>query len=692
MRNILEALNVTPDGGAKKNPFDLSNYETFHQKGGQFNVVGVRDTVPDSDYRMSVDGFTKTMLCNTANFAHIKENYYFIHVPLGLISRNAYMMQVQRKENYSALDMDISQMPVFSLGKVLAMIFYIGQFNMDNSDMDFGPQSDEWDASFFDEHGYNIAFGALRLFDNLGYGYYLDILENMGNQTGQITYSQACDLVANLDEVYPSVARLAAYQCAWYHFFRNSIYNNDVPATCFNFDDISVKSSYNDPTPANFVVNEVRGAARFVLETCRLRYNPVKKDIFTASMPGTQWGAVSSVNLITDLEFNTEAASIDSGGMNITGLSYHAGAYGVNPTNVGDILTLPPNAVTGEYGDVVSEFAPNTASNTAVYTPHNHSVTIPSNALSIPSGTSLFDVLSLVEAQAIQKWRQKSMMAGNRTSDNWKAHYGVVPKHLQEHKPDFIGSVDNEIMVKEITSQANTLNAESGENNLGEIRGRGYGASDTHTFKFHSNDYGILLLIHAIVPENTYASFGLDKGNTLIFNTDFPQPEYNNIGLEVVPKYLANVLALDNIPAVERSEGTDNFLDTYNKGAFGYANRYYGHKQYVSKVHGLFNPSRFAESAFHNPTVDIFGYADMQSFVLTRNDFVARILYDSNDHEYDLTKLPMSISKLYVNPALFNNIFAVDADERQDTDVFFSHIRFTCQAMLPMPVLGLPKF
>ena len=99
MRNILEALNATPDGGDKKNPFPLSNFEDYHQKGGIFNVVGVRDTVPDSDYRMYVDGVTRTLLCNTANFARMKENYYFIHVPLGLISRNAYMMQVQRKEN-----------------------------------------------------------------------------------------------------------------------------------------------------------------------------------------------------------------------------------------------------------------------------------------------------------------------------------------------------------------------------------------------------------------------------------------------------------------------------------------------------------------------------------------------------------------------------------------------------------------
>ena len=681
MRNILEALNITPDGGAKKNPFDLSNYETFHQKGGQFNVVGVRDTVPDSDYVMSVDGVTRTLLCNTANFARMKENYYFIHVPLGLISRNAYMMQVQRKENYSALDMGIGQMPVFSLGKVVAECFRIAMYNNDKSDNDYGPDSDGWDSSYFDEHGFNIGCGA-----------------PLSEHTA-VALAAAQSFAHKLDDLYPSVGRLGAYQCAWYHFFRNDIYNNDVPASCFNFDDVTIKSTQNEP---NYKSDEVRGVYRFVVECCRLRYNPVKKDIFTASMPGTQWGAVSSVSLVTDLEFTTEPVTVTSDGANMTATSYSPARLGVNPQSLGNVHVLPPDANSGEYGRYVTEFAPSQGTLDGIYTPHDHAVTVPSNSLSIPAGTSLFDVLSLVEAQAIQKWRQKAMMAGNRTRDNWKAHYGVVPRHLQEHLPDFIGSVDNEIFVKEITSQANTLDAAQGDNNLGEIRGRGYGASDKHSFKFHSNDYGVLLLIHAIVPENTYSSFGLDRGNTLIFNTDFPQPEYNNIGLEVVPKYIGDVLSKDIVPSVEHEHtGGDNFLDVYNHGAYGYANRYFGHKQYPSKAHGLFNPSRLYRGVSVNdygePIFDpanVFGYADMQSFVLTRNDFISKIGFRiaAGGVTTYLQAMEMKLGKLYVNPHLFDSIFAISADNSLASDVFFSHVRFECKAMLPMPVVGLPKF
>lgn len=638
----------------------------------------------------------------------MKENYYFIHVPLGLISRNAYMMQVQRKENYSALDMSIAQMPVFSLGRVCAEILRISMFNMDSSDITYGPSSADWSDEYFDEHGFNIAYGAARLLDNLGLGYIGDILEALNTKDSDnnrlLTLAEAQKLVAPLNDVYPSVARPAAYQCAWYHFFRNDIYNNNVPATCFNFDDITLKASYNSPTEPNYVVDEVRGVTRFVLECLRLRYNPLKKDIFTASMPGTQWGAVSTVNLLTDLEFDTDTVDVTSDSMNLTGGSYRAASYGVDPENLGRIMTLPPNSVTGEYGDIATESTPNEAQSAYLYTPHNHNVTIPSNALSIPSGTSLFDVLSLVEAQAIQKWRQKSMLAGNRTRDNWKAHYGVVPRHLQDHLPDFIGSVDNELFVKEITSQANTLNAEDGENNLGEIRGRGYGASEQKVFRFHSNDYGVLLLIHAIVPENTYSSFGLDKGNTMIFPTDFYQSEYINIGLDVVPKFAADILSSDNLPSVVHPEGTDNFLDNYNRGAFGMANKYWWYKQYVPKVHGLFNPTRLFALENNKYGVPLitpeskFGYSDMQSFVLTRDDLIAKIgatttVVDGTDVVTTaMQRIAMTLSKIYVNPRLFDSIFGVSASDFQDSDVFFSNIHFHCDAMLPMTVLGLPKF
>lgn len=713
-RNIMAALNATPDGGAPQHAFDLSAFSDFHQKGGQFNVVGVRDTVPNSVYRMGVDGFTRSMLCNTANFCHIKENYYFIHVPLALLSRNAYQTLVNRKQAYSALDMDITGFPVFPLATVVNRLLEITQMH--------GAQLL---AKFQDIHGFNIAYGAIKLLDMLGYGYFGDLVNAIDGEV--LTLAQAKYFVTNsVGNKKPSVNRIGAYQCCWYHFFRNDIYDNDISAKCFNFDDVTY---YDGVNAVNYDVTEVRSVDDFIVDCLQLRYVPYKKDLFTGAMPGTQYGPVSAVNIDVTFEglsasFTGDAVSIAPGvstenNNHITSnnlfsssgqqfspstgsdanrwtsseqlahnTKYFAGASrgsaGIS-LNAGEYGTANGSDVTYDGGTPL-EHTHVLANHAHTITPVAYTPTGVVNLSGTPSSTSLFDVLSLVEAQAIQKWRQKSMLAGNKTADQFRAHHGVVPRHLIDHLPDFIGSVDNVINVTEITSQADTA-TQADESNLGEIRGRGYGASDARSFTFKSDDYGILLLIHAIVPENTYNSFGIEKGNTMITYTDFYQAEYQNIGLEAVPRYL---LAMDNhdTPASQTggAEGGDSF-PARNTGVLGYAPRYFGYKQYQSKVHGMFNSSRISGTTIPYR----FGYADMQSFVMPRRDF-DQLWYASSGGTYTMTTFSMNRSKLYVNPHIFDSIFAIEASNSETTDEFFSHVNFYCHASLPMSVLGLPQF
>ena len=154
-RNIMEALNATPQGGSPQHGFSLSNFVDYHKKGGQFMVVGCRDTVPNATYRMAVDGFTRTLPCNTANFAHIKENYYFVHVPLALISRNAYQLEVDRKQEYTSLPMDTENFPSFDLVAVFQRLLEIARLDVNL----------EANYKFRDMFGFNMAYGAIKLLD-----------------------------------------------------------------------------------------------------------------------------------------------------------------------------------------------------------------------------------------------------------------------------------------------------------------------------------------------------------------------------------------------------------------------------------------------------------------------------------------------------------------------------------------------
>ena len=128
-------------------------------------------------------------------------------------------------------------------------------------------------------------------------------------------------------------------------------------------------------------------------------------------------------------------------------------------------------------------------------------------------------------------------------------------------------------------------------------------------------------------------------------------------------------------------------------GLIGYAPRYYNYKQYPSKVHGLFNSSRLTVGATpFDPFSGIFGYSDMQSFVMPRKDMTTLLAIQKGSGVTAYAGLTMSLSSLYVNPRIFDSLFGINADNTELTDNFFSHVKFYCKASLPMSNLGLPQF
>lgn len=706
----MQALNATPQGGSPKEGFDLTHFQTFSSKLGQFLVCDVIDTIPDSDYKIAVDAYTRTMPNNTANFAQMKENYYLLHVPYGIVSRNAYQMLVDREEKYSAIPMDISQFPTFRLFNVVSRCIQVGM------------QSDEWlnqplHAKWKDIHGFNIACGAIKLFSMLGYGDYTDIL--MAARSGVIDIDGVKGILENdligFHDMRPTATRLCAYQASWYHFFRNSVYDLDVSPRCFNLDDVTSSDTMD--------ILSVRDVDDFIIECCQLRYVGYKKDIYTASMPGTQYGAVSTVDLKGDTIIDGVLNGFATSGSDMNRWHVQSGSsFEDLPNTDYDVHTW--HTANQEYrslGITLSD------GQHPILHDHDNSFYDTPVSITTQAGGSLFDVLSLVESQAIQKWRQKSMLAGNRTVDQWRAHYGVVPRHLIEHRPDFIGSVDNEIQIQAVISQADTA-PQDGTSNLGAMAGRGFGASDNRVFNFHSNDFGCLLVIRSVVPENTYSSFGLDRANQKVYYTDFYHSEFQNIGLEAVP--VMNLDALSNNTSLDpdgQSPDADDAAEPFavRNGTIGFAPRNYDLKQVVSKTHGLFNPQRLVISRVNAPVDSLdnpewypdpweawkhqdapFGFADFNSFVMARPDMhsMIEVRYENlNIHDYPENPnwsyygtvyhgFYLNLSRLYVNPSLANSLFSFEAGDADDTDQFITHARIMIKSVAPMTTLGLPQF
>lgn len=660
-RNIFDALNRTPDGSMPKNAYDLHSYEFSTSKLGQLLPVACRETVPDMTLEMSVDNYTMTMPCNTASFAQMKENYYWVFVPYSQIVSNFNTLIVDRDDPQTALDLTapMESVPWFPLGSVVVECIKLAESTL-----------------YKDVHGYYLAEGALRLLDLLGYGCYLDYLQAWWHDG--MNQDALDTLETNLNNYHPNILRIAAYQKIWYCYFRNRVYDLDCSPLAFNFDDV-IQGAKNG---GSYNVLDYRQVREFIRECLQIRYVGYKHDIFTASMPGTQYGAVSSLSV--------DLPQLSVMGSGTTGADYLRwnGVEGTqtDQTNGSQANIFINSALNG--GLRVSD---NNAGNSyGIY--HTHQFTI-NNAHTSPSHQlTLFDMLQFVEAEAIQKWRQKSMLAGNKTSDQYRAHYGVVPKFLEDHYPDFIGSVDNEIQIDKIISQADTA-SESDESNLGDISGRGYGASDLKSFRYHATDFGVVMLCRSIVPENLYSSYGLDRANQLLYGRDFFIPEFQNIGLEAVDKIMLDVC----------TGGTpfDTETPDYSTGSriLGYAPRNYQLKQYTSRTHGMFNPNRLGLNWITSSgnMKEYFGFSSMQAFVQTRSDLISRPdLYASQaglvPDTLRFNVILYTLSKFYVNPAIANPTFAVDADSHEDTDTFIHKTRVNFSAVAPLTELGLPQF
>ena len=698
-RNAMLALNQTPDGSCPKNGYDLSHYEYSTSKLGQFRPIGCIETVPDADYDVGVDNYTFTVPCNTASLGKMKENFYFLYIPYSQLVNNTYSFFVQRKDNQSALDYNDLKIPYFKLGDVVYRCIAGALEQLDGV------------LVYEDIHGFNVYEGALRLLDMLGYGCYLDLLNacrnylNGGDGLSLAKLQAYCTATLNLSQ--PNILRIAAYQKAWFCYFRNPIFDTtggsytDITPRAFNYDDIVYHVSGQSES---YDVMQHRDIDHFIWESLQLRYVGYKKDLFTGFMPGTQYGAVSTVGLVQGASF-----SISGNVSGVTGTDYdNWKAFGtfvedgsVDADNLKQLRTyhLPitgvdndtPNtyirATTSHYNPTSEEFEYGLI---PIRHTHTFSANLASGAGSMSQGTSLFDVLQLVEAQAVQKWKQKSMMAGQRGINQYRAHYGVVPRHMEDHYPDFLGSVDNDIMIDRVVSQANTASDVDEGTNLGDLGGRGYGASNNRTFHCHSTEHGVIMVFAAIIPENTYSSYGLDRANMLINYTDFWQPEYQNIGLEMVPQLLLDVNCRPSNPSNPVIHpNSENWSSTRMTGVLGYAPRNYQLKMYPSKVHGRMNPTRLLKFASEGYLP--YGFSDLQHFVLPRLDLNANMSINAQG-TLQTNVFYLSRKLFYVSPSMANSVFMIDADSTEESDVFIHKTRIICNAIQPLSVLGLPQF
>ena len=159
----------------------------------------------------------------------------------------------------------------------------------------------------------------------------------------------------------------------------------------------------------------------------------------------------------------------------------------------------------------------------------------PASNLTVDDG-DLKTVLSRATIQGIQfsmsQWRRlavetlfREKMARTDGSYNQmiQSQFGINPK-WHEHSVDYVGGSYQPIVFSEVTQTS----ADNSATPLGTTAGKFVSAANSNRISFHSDDFGMMMTVVCIVPDDYYCQ-GINRLWSALTNEDIPFPLRNNL-------------------------------------------------------------------------------------------------------------------------------------------------------------------
>lgn len=368
-------------------------------------------------------------------------------------------------------------------------------------------------SDLLDDAGLPLSYGSCKILDLLGYGSFL-ASNNVSKKAITKAYLGLAD-VADADNplVYKSsqvvnLLPLLAYQKVYFDFFSNSQWEKHL-AYSYNVD-------YWDGTSQLTVVPDM----------LKLRYANYPKDYFMGILPSSQYGSVATLPSIDP----TLDSSI------VRAYLSHDNPSGANSLTV----------------------ASNSSSVTVTGTsPNQRSVRLNSD----------LSALSIRAAEYLQRWKEVVQFSSKDYSDQMAAQFGIkAPEYMGNHS-HYIGGWSSVININEVLNTNLTA-----DNSQAVIAGKGVGSNSGHTITYDCGaEHQVIICVYHAVPLVDWNLTGQNPQLTVSSISDFPQPAFDQLGMQSVPG-----LNLHNNPS--RSVPT----------SIGYNLRYWQWKSNIDTVHAGF--------------------------------------------------------------------------------------------------------
>lgn len=372
-----------------RSSFDLSSKKLFTAKVGEILPCYWQIAIPDTNYRISSDWFTRTVPVNTAAYTRIKEYYDFYAVPLRLISR-ALPQAFTQMTDYatSAASSTSNTSALTSVPNVSQSVFSAFLQTANIADQ----------PNTRDDAGLPIVYGSCKLLDLLGYG---SIIGPNNTAKAAITKKYlGVDALGDADnplvfQTSQTVNALPflAYQKIYYDFFSNNQWEKHK-AYAYNVD-------YWSGT----------GSIGLVTDMVQLRYANYPKDYFMGMLPSSQYGSVAFLQpLDKSLSSNVILARAADG---ISNSSVR------NPSGVNTVQTTSANSTNSD------------------------------RLLRVNTDLS---ALSIRATEYLQRWKEVVQFSSKDYSDQMAAQFGIkAPEYMGNHA-HYIGGWSSIININEVVN------------------------------------------------------------------------------------------------------------------------------------------------------------------------------------------------------------------------------------------------
>jgi hypothetical protein len=364
-----------------------------------------------------------------------------------------------------------------------------------------------------DAAGLPVVYGTCKLLDMLGYG---SMIASTNSGKAAITKKYlGVDNLGDADNplVYQTSQTVnalpfLAYQKIYYDFYSNSQWEKHL-AYSYNVD-------YWSGT----------GNISLVGAMIEMRYANYPKDYFMGMLPSSQYGSVAFLQpLDRSLASNVILARATDG---ISNSSVR------NPSGGSTVQTTSANSTNSD------------------------------RLLRVNSDLS---ALSIRATEYFQRWKEVVQFSSKDYSDQMAAQFGIkAPEYMGNHA-HYIGGWSSVININEVVNT--NLDTDSSQ---ASIAGKGVSSNSGHTITYDCGaEHQIIMCVYHAVPMLDWNLTGQSPQLTVTAISDFPQPAFDQLGMQPVP-----ALNLQNNPGRNVS------------GSLGYNLRYWQWKSNIDTVHAGF--------------------------------------------------------------------------------------------------------